>query len=164
MENKTLTEENKIWLIETLLKSTSYEEFQEKANNFFKVTEKEVETTLTTIDTPKEVVAMSTPSVELQKEEQLFQMTEEDRKRASIYASEHRSIAMEENNIGTSKGNTLHEDKAPVSTPIIEHEEEVSIFIPDEEPKTRVLEPSNSNGRKITYENIQVVLPGQLKL
>ena len=71
---------------------------------------------------------------------------------------------MEENNIGTFKRNTSYEERVPVSTPLINHKEEAPVFIPEEEPKTRVLEPSNSNGRKITYENIQVVLPGQLKL
>jgi len=163
MENKPLNEDNKIWLIETLLKSNSYEEFKEQADKYFKTNE-EVETKPVTIDIPKEVVSISTPSEEPQKEEQLPPMSEEDKKRASIYASEHRSIAMEENNIGTFKPNTTYEDKVPVSTPVINHEEEVPVFIPNEEPKTRVLEPANSNGRKVTYENIEVVRPGQLKL
>ena len=162
MGNKTLTEDNKIWLIETLLKSNSYEEFRAESDNYFKVAEKEEETA--TIDIPKEVFNISTPSEEPQKKEQLPPMSEEDRKRASIYASEHRSIAMEENNIGTFKSNTTYEDKVPVSTPVINHEEEVPVFIPNEEPKTKVLEPTTSNVRKITYENIEVVRPGQLKL
>ena len=166
MENKPLTDDNKIWLIETLLKSNSYEEFQEKADNYFKVTEKNVETKPVTIDIPRAVVDISAPSKEPSKviEEQLPPMSEEDSKRASIYASEHRSIAMEENNIGTFKRNISHEESAPSSTPVIEYEEEIPISIPREEPKTRLLEAVNQNGRKITYENIQVVLPGQLKL
>ena len=95
MENKPLTDDNKIWLIETLLKSNSYEEFQEKADNYFKVTEKNVETKPVTIDIPRAVVDISAPSKEPSKviEEQLPPMSEEDSKRASIYASEHRSIA-----------------------------------------------------------------------
>lgn len=161
MGNKTLTEDNKIWLIETLLKSNSYEEFRAESDNYFKVAEKEVEEETVTIDIPKEVFNISTPSEEPQKKEQLHPMSEEDRKRASIYASEHRSIAMEENNIGTFKSNTTYEDKVPVSTPVINHEEEVPVSIPEKEAKTRTLEPG---GRKVTYENIQVVLPGQLKL
>ena len=150
MGNKKLTEDNKIWLIETLLKSNSYEEFKEEADNYFKITE-------------KEVVSISMPSEEPSKvvEENLPTMSEEDKKRASIYASEHRSIAMEENNIGSFKRNTTYEENVPVLTPLIEHEQKVPVSIPEEEPKTRKLE---SNGRKVTYENIQVVLPGQLKL
>ena len=164
MGNKTLTEDNKIWLIETLLKSNSYEEFKEQADNYFKVTA-QVETNPITIDIPKEVVNISIPSEEpLEVEEQLPPMSEEDKKRASIYASEYRNIAMGENNIGCFKRNTSFEESVPTSTPVIEYEEEVPVSIPLEEHKTKVLEPVNSNGRKITYENIQVVLPGQLKL
>lgn len=163
MRNKPLTEDNKIWLIETLLKSNSYEEFKEEADDYFKVTEKEVETKPVTIDIPREVVSMSTPSEEPSRvvEEKLPPMSEEDKKRASIYALEHRRIAMEENNIGSFNRSTSYEERVPVSTPVIEREEEVPVSITQEEPKTKVLEP---NGRKVTYENIRVVLPGQLKL
>ena len=166
MGNIILTDNNKIWLIEALVKSNSYEEFKEKADNYFKVAEREIETKSVNIDVPREVVNIEIPSEEPLRviEDPLPPMSEEDRKRASIYASEHRSVAMEENNIGTFKGNTLYKDKVSVSTPVINHEEEVTISINEEEPKTRVLGPSNSNGRKVTYENIQVVLPGQLKL
>ena len=162
MGNKTLTEDNKIWLIETLLKSNSYEEFREEADNYFKVTEKEVEEKTVTIDVPKEVVSIPTPLEEpLKVEEKTPQMSEEDRKRASIYASEHRSIAMEENNIGSFKDNESYEENTPVLTSIIENKEGGPVSIQEKEPKTRTLEPSE---RKVTYENIQVVLPGQLKL
>ena len=147
MGNKTLTEDNKILLIETLLKSNSYEEFKEKADKYFKVTTQE-EAKPVTIDIPKDVVNISISS-----EEPLPPMSEEDKKRASIYAREHRSIAMEENNIGPFKDNISYET--------VEPEEEVHVSIQEEEHKTKVLEP---NGRKVTYENIQVVLPGQLKL
>lgn len=166
MGNKALTDDNKIWLIETLLKSNSYEEFKEQADNYFNVTEKEAETKPVTIDVPREVVSITIPAEEPSKkvEEKLPPMSEEDKKRASIYAVEHRSIAMEENNIGSFKKQTSYKEKEPVSMSSIGTEKEVAVSNSKEEPKTRVLEPVNTNGHKVMYENIQVVLPGQLKL
>lgn len=166
MENKILTNDNKILLIETLLKSNTYEEFKEQADNYFKVTEKEVETKPVTIDIPIKVVSRYVPSDKPLKvvEEQLPPMSEEDRKRTSIYAVEHRNIAMKENNIALSNRRASYEDRVLVPTSVIEDEQEVPVSILNEEHKTRVLEQANPNGRKVTYENIQVVLPGQLKL
>ena len=146
-KERILNQEDKIWIIETTLKSNSYEKLKSQIKEHFEEEKQMSMSAPILVETPAKKVREEVPSprnIDTQTKAPL--LFNDEQKVASIYAAEHRNIAMAENNIGITKKNINNED---IEVPIVDM------------PKAKVLEPVNRSNSKVVYSDIKTVVPGQ---